>query len=145
METTPDHPRLLHRLSLAQVRIALIIICFSLLFGCVQSGSVPMGNRYAAVNPQSVQILFQPPPWRYEQIGIVTCLGAQAASDASVYRELQRQAAGLAADAVLVISSQPAIQGGFATYDAWTGYGFAAGPSVIGLKLSGIALKRIKG
>src|SRR4029077_10149802 len=82
METTPDHPRLLHRLSLAQVRIALIIICFSLLFGCVQSGSVPMGNRYAAVNPQSVQILFQPPPWRYEQIGIVTCLGAQAASDA---------------------------------------------------------------
>jgi hypothetical protein len=63
----------------------------------------------------------------------------------SVYRELQRQAAGLGADAVLVISSQPAIQGGFATYDAWTGYGFAAGPSVIGLKLSGIALKRIKG
>ena len=67
-----------------------------------------MGNRYAAVNPQSVQILFQ-------------CLGAQAASDASVYRELQRQAAGLGADAVLVISSQPAIQGGFATYDAWIG------------------------
>ena len=132
METTPDHPRLLHRLSLAQVRIALIIICFSLLFGCVQSGSVPMGNRYAAVNPQSVQILFQ-------------CLGAQAASDASVYRELQRQAAGLGADAVLVISSQPATQGGFASYNAWTGYGFAAGPSVIGLKLSGIALKRIKG
>ena len=104
-----------------------------------------MGNRYAAVNPQSVQILFQPPPWRYEQIGTVTCLGAQAASDASVYRELQRQAAGLGADAVLVISSQPATQGGFASYNAWGGYGFAAGPSVIGLKLSGIALKRIKG
>lgn len=103
------------------------------------------GNRYAAVNPQSVEILFQAPSWRYEQIGIVTCLGAQAASDASVYRELQRQAAGLGADAVLVISSQPATQGGFAAYNALTGYGFASGPSVIGLKLSGIALKRIKG
>jgi hypothetical protein len=125
--------------------VGISIICSSLLFGCVQSGSVPMGNRYTAVAPVTVQILFQPPSWRYEQIGIVTCLGAQAASDASVYRELQRQAAVLGADAVLVISSQPATQGGFASYNAWSGYGFAAGPSVIGLKLSGIALKRIKG
>jgi len=125
--------------------LGISLICSSLLFGCVQSGNVPMGQRYAAVNPQSVEILFQAPSWRYEQIGIVTCLGAQAASDASVYRELQRQAAGLGADAVLVISSQPATQGEFAAYNAWTGYGFASGPSVIGLKLSGIALKRIKG
>jgi hypothetical protein len=64
-----------------------------------------MGNKYAPVAVENVQILFQPPPWPYEQIGIVTSLGAQVASDATVYRELQNQATQLGADAVLIISA----------------------------------------
>jgi hypothetical protein len=46
-------------------------------------------TRYAAVPQETVRILFQPPPWQYEQIGIVKSQGAQVASDATVYSELQ--------------------------------------------------------
>jgi hypothetical protein len=81
-----------------------------------------MGTKYPAVSPQSVQLLFQPPSWPAEQIGIVTSQGAQIASDATVYQELQHQAAVLGADAVLIISSgmrQYAAMPGFATYNAF--------------------------
>jgi hypothetical protein len=50
-----------------------------------------MGSKYTAVAPQTVQILFQAPSWPAEQIGVVTSQGAQLASDASVYQELQHK------------------------------------------------------
>jgi hypothetical protein len=124
-----------------------------------------MGNKYAAVAGETVQILFQPPLWPAEQIGIVSSQGAQLASDATVYHELQSQAAKLGADAVLIVSSgmrQYAAMPGFATYNAFgggnlygnpnffNGYaqyhatGFAMGPqSFVGLNVQGVALKRI--
>jgi hypothetical protein len=124
-----------------------------------------MGTKYAAVAPQSVQLLFQSPSWPTTQIGIVTSQGAQLASDATTYAELQSQAAKLGADAVLIISSgmrQYAAMPGFATYNAfgqgnlsgdYTGFngsalyrasGFAMGPQrFIGLNVQGLALKRV--
>ena len=124
-----------------------------------------MGSKYPAVAPGSVQILFQTPEWPYEQIGIVTSQGAQLASDATVYEELQSQAAKLGADAVLIVSSgmrQYAAMPGFATYNAYgngnlygnnqfiNGHaqyratGLAMGPqSFVGLNIQGLALKRV--
>jgi hypothetical protein len=86
-----------------------------------------MGNKYAPVAVENVQILFQPPPWPYEQIGIVTSLGAQVASDATVYRELQNQAAQLGADAVLIISAgdKPLPGGGYFAPYGRSASGFA--------------------
>ena len=123
-----------------------------------------MGAKYTALAPQSVQLLFQAPSWPAEQIGIVTSQGAQVASDATVYQELQHQAAVLGAAAVLIISSgmrQYAAMPGFATYNAfgqgnlygnYAGFngaahyqatGFAIGPQrFVGLNVQGIALKR---
>jgi hypothetical protein len=137
----------------------------ALLSACAQGGRVAMGNRYAAVGSESVQILFQYPSWPAEQIGIVSSQGAQLASDATVYHELQSQAARLGADAVLIVSSgmrQYAAMPGFATYNAFGGSnlygnpsfingsaqyratGFAMGPqSFVGLNVQGVALKRI--
>jgi hypothetical protein len=68
---------------------------------------------------------FAPPPWKAQQVGIVTSQGAQLASDATVYKELQSQAAKLGADAVPIVSSgmrQYAAMPGFANYNA-TGTG----------------------
>ena len=123
-----------------------------------------MGNKYAAVTSGSVQILFQASAWPAEQIGIVSSQGAQLASGATVYHELQSQAAKLGVDAVLIVSSgmrQYAAMPGFATYNAFGAgnlYGnpnfingnaqyhataFAMGPqSFVGLNVQGVALKR---
>jgi hypothetical protein len=141
-----------------------LILCAIVLSSCAQGGRVAIGTKYAAVAPQSVQILFQAPSWPAEQIGIVTSQGAQLASDAAVYHELQHQASVLGADAVLIMSSgmrQYAAMPGFATYNAFgqgnlygnnygfTGAahyqatGFAMGPqSFVGLNVQGVALKR---
>ena len=87
------------------------------------------------------------------------------ASDATVYKELQSQAAKLGADAVLIVSSgmrQYAAMPGFGTYNAYgngnlygnnqfiNGHaqyratGLAMGPqSFVGLNIQGLALKRV--
>lgn len=140
---------------------ALGLTMSAFLSSCAMGGRVAMGANYAAVAPQSVQILFQAPAWPANQIGIVSSLGAQVASDATVYKELQSQAARLGADAVLVISSEQKQGPAIATYNAFgsanlygnenfvTGNatyqatGFAVGPQSIGLSVRGIALKRI--
>ena len=141
-----------------------MVFCAIFLSACAQGGRVATGTKYAAVAPQTVQILFQVPSWPAEQMGIVTSQGAQLASDATVYKELQHQAAVLGADAVVIVSSgmrQYAAMPAFATYNAFGqgnlfgnnyGYsgaahfqanGFAMGPqSFVGLNVQGIALKR---
>jgi hypothetical protein len=119
------------------------------------------GKQICRGSSGTVQILFQPPAWPYEQIGIVTSQGAQVASDATVYSELQSQAAKLGADAVLVVSAgmkQYAAFPGVTTYNAngnlygnnafvggrYQATGLAVGPqSYVGLNVQGIALKRI--
>ena len=136
-----------------------------LLSGCAMGGRVATGAKYVAVAPQGVEILFQAPNWPCQQIGIVTSQGAQLASDATTYSELQSQAAKLGADAVVIISSGMrayASAPGFAISNAsafGNGYvnqfggqfsfgaqanGFAMGPrTFVGLNLQGIALKRV--
>lgn len=131
------------------------------LAACTESGKVATANRYAAVPQEKVQILFQPPAWPYEQLGIVTSHGAQVASDATVYAELQSQAAKLGADAVLIVlpgTKQYAASPEIARYNANGGLygnnalpggryqatGSAVGPqSYVGSSAQGIALKRI--
>jgi hypothetical protein len=149
---------------LINMKFPTLVFCAIVLSACAQGGRVAMGTKYPAVAPQSVQLLFQAPSWPAEQIGIVTSQGAQIASDATVYQELQHQAAVLGADAVLIVSSgmrQYAAMPGFATYNAFgqgnlfgnnfgiTGAahyqatGFAMGPQrFVGLNVQGIALKR---
>jgi len=132
------------RINSCGLRVFGLILCALGLAACAQGGRVAMGNKYAPVAVENVQILFQPPPWPYEQIGIVTSLGAQVASDATVYRELQNQATQLGADAVLIISAgdKPLPGGGYFAAYGRSASGFAmSGGS--GFRLQGIALKRI--
>jgi hypothetical protein len=142
-----------------------LTLCAIILGACAQGGRVAMGKTYVPVRADTVQILFQAPAWQYEQIGIVSSQGAQVASDATVYKELQSQAAKLGADAVLIISSgmrQYAYMPGMSTYNAYGGaniYGnnqwvggnaryqanaVSIGPhAFVGLNVQGIALKRV--
>jgi hypothetical protein len=82
------------------------------------------GQQVRGCSPRNCPNPFSTPLWPAEQIGIVSSQGAQLASDATVYHELQSQAAKLGADAVLIVSSgmrQYAAMPGFATYNAFGG------------------------
>ena len=59
-------------------------------------------NIYPPTNPQTVAVLWQMPPQPHEVIGIASVLGAQAASDVHMLRKLQKAAADIGADAVVV-------------------------------------------
>jgi hypothetical protein len=146
------------RIELKLVKLAAATL---LLSGCAQGGRVATGGvQYAAVAPQAVEILFQAPAWSARQIGILASQGAQLASDATTYAELQSQAAKLGADAVVIFSvgqKQYASFPGFATYNGnvfGQGFGnglqfgahangFAVGPqSFVGLNLQGNSLEK---
>src|SRR5262249_9488945 len=73
------------------------------LIGCAQGSRVTTSTRkYPRVPVDHVQILFHPPDRPYEEIGMATAQGAQAATDATVYNEVRSQAAKLGADAVII-------------------------------------------
>jgi len=55
---------------------------------------------------RDAQILFHPPDRPYEEIGMATAQGAQAATDATVYNEVRSQAAELGADAVIILGQE---------------------------------------
>ena len=56
---------------------------------------------------RDAQILFHPPDRPYEEIGMATAQGAQAATDdATIYSEVRSQAAKLGADAVIILGQE---------------------------------------
>ena len=64
---------------------------------------MPTGTeRFAAVPPEHVEILFATPTRPFKQIGIVSVLGSVTSSDVAIYKKLRKAAADLGADAVIV-------------------------------------------
>lgn len=82
-------------------------IALPLLAGCTTWGSkMPTGpNRYAPTSFQQVRILWEPPQEPYEEIGMVSVLGGAAfiTQETDMLRKLQKSAADLGADAVIVM------------------------------------------
>ena len=65
--------------------------------------TVPMGSKkYQPVSQESVMILFEAPTREYEQIGLVSSLGGMFASDGDMYKKMQKEAAQIGADAIIV-------------------------------------------
>jgi hypothetical protein len=79
-----------------------------LITGCssalnVWGTTVPMGEKkYAPVPTEHVMILFEAPKQEYDQIGLVSALGGMFASDGDMFKKMQREAARLGADAIIV-------------------------------------------
>lgn len=66
---------------------------------------MPMGDKkYPPVAVESVMILFQPPTREYDQIGLVSALGGLFTSDGDMFKKMQKEAAQLGADAIIVRS-----------------------------------------
>src|ERR1700729_4065998 len=83
-----------------------LMSCLALV-GCTYGGSVKTGDvTYAAVPQEHVTILFKAPDRPYKEIGMVSARGAHLASDARVYAKLQKAAADIGADAVIVTSAE---------------------------------------
>lgn len=79
------------------------LVAVTILAGCTYGTKIKVGGQsYAPVPISHVQVLTGPPPTPFTVIGIVSAKGAHLASDSSVYRKLQKAAADLGADAVIV-------------------------------------------
>lgn len=68
--------------------------------------SVPMGAKHPPVPIEHVMILFEAPERPYDQIGIVSSLGGVFASDGDMFKKMQKKAAALGADAIIVRNDQ---------------------------------------
>jgi hypothetical protein len=139
-----------------------------LLVGCTYGGSVKTGDiTYAPVPQEHVAILFVPPDRPYKEIGMVSARGAHLAADARVYAKLQKAAADIGADAVIVTSAQDKVNyiapgtvdtsgtayttgsvqgnGDYATGQATTQYSgtsyYTPPQAITGLHTDGIAIK----
>ena len=83
------------------------VACVALLVGCSVGYKMPTGSdRYAAVPAGQVEILFAPPNRPYKQIGLVSAETYYPTT--AMYAKLQKAAADLGADAVIVTSSTAA-------------------------------------
>jgi hypothetical protein len=104
------------------------------LTGCISGSGVATGpDRYDATAADKVVILTESPdPSTYKVIGNVGATGAPAASREAVYHKLQKYAANLGADAVIVTSSSRALRG-------YTDFG-----PMYGWNIGGMAIKYIK-
>lgn len=92
--------------SIQEIMKRLIFIPFIIFIsGCTFGNKTRIGDTiYPAVQKEHVEVLFQPPTRPYKEIGMVSALGAQLASDTQVYSKLQSAAAELGADAVIIKS-----------------------------------------
>lgn len=68
----------------------------------VWGDTVRMGNKYPPVAQDSVSILFEKPSKKYEVIGLVSALGGAWTSDGVMLKSMQKSAAALGADAIIV-------------------------------------------
>jgi hypothetical protein len=83
--------------------LPLVILPLILLQACTTgSATRTSGNVYAPTRSESVQILFEKPTRPYEIIGQVGSKANMWASDDSVYRAMQKEAAEIGAHAILV-------------------------------------------
>lgn len=83
-------------------KLACILLSLMLLAGCQSADSRHTG---AASNPGKVVILFGKPPRAYAEVGTVSALKTQPTPGETWQDALQKQAAGLGADAVRVDTS----------------------------------------
>ena len=86
----------MHRLIL----ISLILI--SLVSGTTGSGTRTSRRLYQPTQAANVEILFREPKQAYTVIGPVSSFGAPIAAENAMYRAVQKEAAELGADAVLI-------------------------------------------
>ncbi len=83
--------------------LALLGLSLLALVGCTYGSKVKIGgDSYAPVTQDKVQILLTAPTQPSHVIGMVTARGAKLASTEQVYAKLQKSAADLGADAVIV-------------------------------------------
>lgn len=103
---------------MARISQLLALLSILLSVGCASMNTwgtrVPMGEKkYPSVPVEHVIILFDPPKKEYEQIGIVSSLGGVFASDGDMFKKMQKEAAALGADAIIVRSDGgTAVKGG---------------------------------
>ncbi len=70
----------------------------------VWGDTVRMGKKYPPVAAENVVILFEKPSKKYEVIGLVSALGGAWTSDGVMFKSMQKSAAVLGADAIIVRS-----------------------------------------
>ena len=88
-----------------KINLLLSLVAAANLAACTYGDKVIVGtDHYAPVPQQKVAVLlaFPDDPSTYKTIGIVSAHGAALASDQAVYGKLQKSAADLGADAVVV-------------------------------------------
>lgn len=97
-------------LSPVKMKSAFLLVSMAALFSnaaCTSinawGSKVPMGGaKFAPVPPERVMILFEPPSRPHDQIGIVSSIGGIYASDGDMFKTMQKEAAELGADAIVV-------------------------------------------
>ena len=91
--------------------VAFAILGFSACSSITEWGyKMPTGpDRYAAVPSERVDVLFNSPSRPFKQIGIVSAMGGAYSSDVAMDRKLQKAAADLGADAVIIVGQSQGI------------------------------------
>ena len=89
-------------------RIVLVLLVFSVLFGCATGSYIITGKVRPAIDPSKVKIYLEAPS-QYETIGIVEAsseveFSTQSAQDRAV-KELKAQAAKIGANGVLLLNT----------------------------------------
>jgi hypothetical protein len=83
--------------------VAILTLVSLFLAGCEWGYKMPTGSeRFAAVSPERVDILFAAPNRPFKQIGILSAMGSTSSSDVAMYTKLRKAAADLGADPVMV-------------------------------------------
>ena len=73
------------------------------IFGSTGGGSFRTGGaNYTPNEPDNIQILTEAPSWKYVEVGCVQAQGGPFALNTDVYRLVQKRAAAIGADAVIV-------------------------------------------
>ncbi len=84
-----------------------ILLISPLLFSaCTYGSKIRVGPVIPPVSPNHVQVLSTAPQRPYRQIGIVSVAGANLSLESQVIRKLQKTAADIGADAVIVTSER---------------------------------------
>jgi hypothetical protein len=92
-----------------KLRIGILFSVVILFTGCnsalnVWGDTVRMGNKYPPVPQDSVSVFFDKPSKKYEVIGLVSALGGAWTSDGVMLKSMQKSAAAIGADAIIVRS-----------------------------------------
>ena len=91
-----------------KIKIAAILIFFTVLYGCATGSAIVTGKTRPAIDSSEVRIYLDPPS-QFETIGIVEAssdveLSSQAAQDRTI-NELKAQAAKLGANGIILLHS----------------------------------------